>query len=138
MNFELLFISILLFIFDFGVFLLVYFALKKKYDVKEEKSKLKSYDKKTIKPLTDEQRAEIHKRGLITPEEKLKEIESFGLCAPGDAVGSAGWRCHMFECDCHKCLQDYVASKDEWEPFEFKVTNSVSGEEMDFFLQKLE
>ena len=101
------------------------------------KNKEINYEKKTIKLLTDEQIEEIHKKGLMTPEEKLEEIEGFYLCAPGDAIGGAAWRCKFFR-NCHECLCDYVASKNEWEPFDFKLVNSIETEGKDFFVGKLE
>ncbi len=49
-----------------------------------------------LKPLSEEQIREIHSHGMITPEEQVREWESFDLCAPGDAIGSAANRCKKF------------------------------------------
>ena len=50
---------------------------------------------------------EIHARGKITPEEKVMEWEAMELCAPGDAIGSASWRCEKYG-NCHECLTAYA------------------------------
>ena len=73
--------------------------------------------------LSDEEIADIHKRGLITPAEKVAEWESMGLCAPGDAIGSAGWRCQKFA-SCRDCLNDYASSKKEHYSF-FKMIKEL-------------
>ena len=74
-----------------------------------------------LKPLSEEQIREIHSRGMITPEEKVREWESFDLCAPGDAIGSAANRCKKFGYNCHECLIDYASGKDEYHPLELSV-----------------
>lgn len=74
------------------------------------------YEAPQLKELMEEQIADIHSRGKITPAEKLKEWESAGLCAPGDAIGSAAWRCHKFK-NCHDCLVDYANLHDEYTSF---------------------
>ena len=38
------------------------------------------------------------------------------LCAPGDAIGSAAWRCRKFK-NCHDCLVDYANKHDEYVSF---------------------
>lgn len=72
-----------------------------------------NYAKPVFKELTAEQIADIHSRGKITPAEMVEEWEEFELCAPGDAIGSAGWRCKKFKC-CHDCLVDYANERDEY------------------------
>ena len=67
-----------------------------------------------IKPLPAEQIEDIHSRGKITPAEKVKEWESLDLCAPGDAIGSASWRCKKFRHSCHDCLVDYASNHEEY------------------------
>lgn len=74
------------------------------------------------KELTQSQIDEIHSRGKITPSEKVKEWESFGLCAPGDAIGSAANRCHSFS-NCHECLVEYATSNEEYDKIDFKPIN---------------
>ena len=74
-----------------------------------------------LKPLYEEQIREIHSRGMITPEEKVREWESFDLCAPGDAIGSAANRCKKFRYNCHECLIDYASGKDEYHPLELSI-----------------
>lgn len=74
-----------------------------------------------LKPLSEEQIREIHSRGMITPEEKVREWESFDLCAPGDAIGSAANRCKKFGYNCHECLIDYASGKDEYHPLELSI-----------------
>ena len=73
-----------------------------------------------IKALTPEKIDEIHSRGKITMFEKVAEWESFDLCAPGDAIGSASVRCHTFD-NCHDCLLDYASSNIEYDEMEFKL-----------------
>lgn len=73
------------------------------------------YVKPQLKPLTAEQIAEIHARGKITPAEQLAEWESMDLCVPGDAIGSAAWRCRKFR-NCHDCLIDFANEHDEYTP----------------------
>lgn len=72
-----------------------------------------NYAKPVFKELTAEQIADIHSRGKITPAEMVEEWEEFELCAPGDGIGSAGWRCRKFKC-CHDCLVDYANERDEY------------------------
>ena len=74
-----------------------------------------------LKPLSEEQIREIHSRGMITPEEKVREWESFDLCAPGDTIGSAANRCKKFGYNCHECLIDYASGKDEYHPLELSI-----------------
>lgn len=74
------------------------------------------YIKPMFKPLTQEQIDDIHNRGKITPEEMVKEWNDMGLCAPGDAIGSASWRCEKFK-NCQDCLTDYANQHDEYTSF---------------------
>lgn len=74
-----------------------------------------------LKTLSEEQIREIHSHGMITPEEKVREWESFDLCAPGDAIGSAANRCKKFKNNCHECLIDYASGKDEYHPLELSI-----------------
>lgn len=74
-----------------------------------------------LKPLSEEQIREIHSHGMITPEEQVREWESFDLCAPGDAIGSAANRCKKFKNNCHECLIDYASGKDEYHPLELSI-----------------
>lgn len=74
-----------------------------------------NYEVHTTKPLTEEQIADIHARGKITPAEKVKELEGLGMCI-GDYAGSAAWRCHKFG-NCHDYLVDYANTKDEHTSF---------------------
>ena len=71
---------------------------------------------------------EIHAKGKITPEEKVKEWESHGLCAPGDAIGSASDRCRTFK-NCNECLREFASYKDEHKKFEFVLDKSFIDEE---------
>lgn len=95
--------------------------------IKEDRNKL-GYIKPKFKKLTQEQIDEIHSRGRITPAEKVKEWEDFGLCAPGDDIGSAAWRCKKFN-NCHDCLVDYAKQRDEYTPF-FKYLKEVLEQEV--------
>lgn len=74
------------------------------------------------KELTQSQIDEIHSRGKITPAEKVKEWESMGLCAPGDAIGSAANRCRAFS-NCHECLVEYASCREEYDEFNLKIVN---------------
>lgn len=97
--------------------------------ISEHKPNKKSKTKKQIKNdsyatatpqfkvLTQEQIDDIHSRGKITPAEKVKEWEGMDLCAPGDAIGSAAWRCRKFHYNCHDCLVDYANEHDEYTSF---------------------
>ena len=73
--------------------------------------KEEDYVKPELKPLTQQQIDDIHKRGKITPEEQVKEYETMGLCAPGNSGFNE--RCHNFA-NCHDCLVDYVKDQDEY------------------------
>lgn len=81
---------------------------------KHMQSQEDNYQAPQLKELTEEQIADIHARGKITPAEKLKEWEGIGLCAPGDAIGGTAWRCHKFRHNCHDCLVDYANEHDEY------------------------
>ncbi len=72
--------------------------------------------------ITQEQIDDIHSRGKLTPKERVKEYESFDLCAPGNAIGSASDRCHFFG-NCHDCLLEYVSHKNEYDPISFELIN---------------
>lgn len=104
---------------------LTFIALKemdKQEEIKETKPLLKAdYEVHETKPLTEEQIADIHARGKITPAEKVKELEGLGMCI-GDYAGSATWRCHKFA-NCHDCLVDYANTQDEHTSFfdDFKI-----------------
>ena len=76
--------------------------------------------KKAVKELTKEKIDDIHSRGKITMFEKVAEWESFDLCAPGDAIGSAAMRCHTFD-DCHDCLLNFASSNIEHDKMDFKL-----------------
>ncbi len=80
------------------------------------------------KELTQSQIDEIHSRGKITPLEKVKEWEGLDLCAPGDAIESAANRCHTFS-NCHDCLVDYAAQKEEYDKIDFKLVHAYREEE---------
>ena len=71
------------------------------------------------KELTQSQIDKIHSKGKITPAEKVKEWESIGLCAPGDAIGSAANRCRAFS-NCHECLVEYASYREEYDKMELK------------------
>ena len=75
-----------------------------------------NYEKPKFKELTKEQIDDIHARGKITPQEKVKEWEGMDLCATGDAIGSAAWRCRKFK-NCHDCLVDYANQHEEYTSF---------------------
>lgn len=79
--------------------------------------------KVSIMKLTKDEIKDIHERGYITPEEKVKEWEGMDLCAPGDAIGSASWRCKKFA-SCRDCLNDYANQRKEHTSF-FKILKEV-------------
>ena len=64
-----------------------------------------------LTPITQEEVDDIHARGKITQEEKIKEWEKLDLCAPGDNIGSSSWRCRKYHYDCHDCLVAYSSKK---------------------------
>ena len=74
------------------------------------------YRESQLKVLTQEQIDDIYSRGKITPAKKVKEWEGLDLCAPGDTIGSASWRCKKFK-NCHDCLVDYANEHDEYTSF---------------------
>lgn len=74
------------------------------------------YVKPIFKELSQEQIDDIHSRGKITPQEKVKEWEDMNLCAPGDEI-SAAWRCEKFHNNCHDCLVDYANEHEEYISF---------------------
>ena len=92
-------------------------------ETKNEENIPDDYVRPQFKPLTHEQIEDIHSRGKITPAEMVKEWESLDLCAPGDAIGSAAWRCKKFRHCCHDCLVDYANENDEYESFFKKTSN---------------
>ena len=104
--------------------------IKKKYNIEKTNGEndLNEYRKPELKKLTKEQIKEIHSKGLITPEEKVKEWEMHDICAPGDAIGSASNRCKKFNYNCHDCLVDYSKKSDEYVPIErhFKIINYLN------------
>ena len=73
--------------------------------------------------ITKEQIDAIHAKGKLTPLEAVKEYESFDLCAPGDHVGLAGYRCEFFGVDCHECLLEYASHRLEHDKIDFKLTD---------------
>ena len=75
---------------------------------KNPESSSNNYEKPQFKPLTAEEIKDIHSRGKITPAEMVEEWEAHGLCAPGDGMGGASWRCKKFRHNCHDCLVDYA------------------------------
>ena len=99
---------------------------KKQEIITQETEKIEEsgYVKPQFKELKQEQIKDIHARGKITPQEKVKEWEGMDLCAPGDAIGSAAWRCRKFK-NCHDCLVDYANERDEYTSFFdiLKITN---------------
>lgn len=79
--------------------------------------------------LSQEKIDEIHKRGKLTPEEGYNEWISH-ICAPGDAIGSAAWRCEKYG-NCRDCLVAYAMEQEEWNPLEFKYTD-ISDRKVDY------
>ena len=69
--------------------------------------------------LTHEQIEDIHSRDKLTPIEKVKEWESFGICTPGGTTDSGEDRCRYFV-NCHECLLEYASHNTEYDKFEFK------------------
>ena len=92
----------------------------------EEKLKEIGYEHPKFKELTQEQIDDIHSRGMITPEEKVKEWEDLGVCPPGTAIGSAAPRCKKFD-NCHDCLVDYANNREEYKSIfdEIKIVNKI-------------
>ena len=74
---------------------------------------------------TQEKIDEIHSRGKITPYEKVEEWESQGLCACGDAMGSAADRCSMF-LNCHECLLEFASHTSEYNKIDWKIVNTTN------------
>ena len=76
---------------------------------------------------TKEKIDEIHSRGKLTPYEKAEEWENNGLCACGDAMGSASDRCEMF-LNCHECLLEFASHNTEYNKINFKVVNITNSD----------
>lgn len=91
-------------------------VIPKLIEEREKHNTDEDYVKPKFKELTKEQIDDIHVRGKITPQEQVKEWEGMDLCAPGDAIGSAAWRCRKFK-NCHDCLVDYANQYDEYTSF---------------------
>lgn len=103
-------------------------TIKKQEEQKVEREKKlieSGYVRPAFKHLTQKQIDDIHARGKITPAEKVKEWEGMELCAPGDAIGSATWRCRKFHHNCHDCLVDYANEHDEYTSI-FKIMKNCS------------
>ncbi len=116
-------IGVLIVLFIVGVIVIVLFGDNNKNEMQNEEYITDDYFRPQFKPLTHEQIEDIHLRGKITPAEMVKEWESLDLCAPGDAIGSAAWRCKKFRHCCHDCLVDYANENDEYESFFKKTSN---------------
>ena len=80
---------------------------------KNSDKEIELYKSPELKKLSQEEIDKIHKEGYITQAEAIDEWNDIGLCAPGDALGSATWRCHKFH-QCNDCLVDYASSQDKW------------------------
>ena len=91
------------------------FAVLKEIDKQNDEKEESDYEVYKTKTLTQAQIADIHERGKITPEEKVKELEGLGMCI-GDHIESMAWRCDKFR-NCHDCLVDYANTKDEYTSF---------------------
>lgn len=90
---------------------------------------IRSY--RITKILSEEEIRKIHSDGRLTPEEKVKQWESAGVCMPGNAVGIAKDRCETFE-NCHDCLTEYANGKDSYTESNFKVVNNDFKEDLPF------
>ena len=95
----------------FGIYFVFTYQKTKKRENEQQFKEI--YIKQKFKTLSKEQIENIHSRGMITPSEKVKEWEEMGLCAPGDAIGSAAKRCKKFGYCCHDCLVDYANDYEE-------------------------
>lgn len=116
---------IAIFIIGYVVIVCLFVYILDKKNIKKQETTIQKTEKKLeesgyirpqFKELTQDQIDDIHARGKITPEEKVKEWEGMDLCAPGDAIGSAAWRCRKFK-NCHDCLVDYVNQHEEYTSF---------------------
>lgn len=97
-------------------------ALKGLCDTIITKTKLQ-YD---IKNLSQDEINSIHQKGKLTQLEKVKEWESYDLCAPGDAIGSAAERCAYFGYNCHECLLEFASHEVEHNPIELKLVSYLN------------
>ncbi len=113
-------------------FCIVYLKDKKQLSLEEyekiitkhiENDNIEDYIRPCFKELSQEQIDDIHSRGKITPQEMVKEWEDMDLCAPGDAIGSAAWRCKKFHRNCHDCLVDYANEHEEYTSFDDILKN---------------
>lgn len=88
--------------------------------------------------ITQEQIDDIHSRGKITSLEKVKECVNLGLCAPGDAIGSAKSRCNYFS-NCYGCLLEYFSHCLEYNKinYYFKLVNTDFTNDKDGRAKKL-
>ena len=87
--------------------------------------------------ITQEEIDDIHARGKITQAEKVKEWESLDICAPGDNMGSASWRCRKYHYDCHDCLvayssvsKEFYSSQENFKLIHFQLPNQEVGSQL--------
>ena len=118
-------VLIIIFMIALSLFFMLDVVISKR-DRETLKDKMKEkellYDKPINIDLTQYEIDAIHSRGKITPAEKVREWEGLGLCAPGDAIGSASSRCKRFK-NCHECLMDYANQSYEYTSFEDTLKN---------------
>ena len=69
----------------------------------------------------------IHKKGNLTPSDKVNECEKMDYCLPNNPL-----RCNKFlsksRYGCHDCLVDYCSVQDEWEPISYEDYNDILNE----------
>ena len=108
-------VTLIAIMFSLGLLLGIIMPEKEPQNEQQNEQQLEGiYMKPQFKPLTDKKIKDIHLRGKITPAEMVKEWESIDLCAPGNEIRSATWRCKKFRHCCHDCLVDYVNKYDEY------------------------
>lgn len=79
---------------------------------------------KEPKYLPEEQTKAIHKKGNLTPSDKVNECEKMDYCLPNNPL-----RCDKFlsksKYGCYDCLVDYCNVQDEWEPIRYDCYSDI-------------
>lgn len=78
--------------------------------------------------LNQEKIEKIHQKNKITAEEKVKEWEDYGLCAPADTSDTKE-RCKKFN-NCHECLIEYASNQEEYYPIFHKQKTKILKKEI--------
>ena len=66
----------------------------------------------------------MHKKGLLTPTDKVRECQKMNYCLPNNSL-----RCGKYlsksKYGCYDCLVDYCSVQDEWKPIMYDDYNDI-------------